>query len=42
MQFEDVIKNRFSCRKFDGRNVEKDKIDAILKAALVAPTAVNR
>lgn len=42
MQFEDVIKNRFSCRKFDGRNVEKDKIDAILKASLVAPTAVNR
>ena len=41
MQFEDVLNKRYSVRKFDGRKVEKEKIDAILNAARMAPTAKN-
>lgn len=41
MQFEDVLNKRYSVRKFDGRKVEKEKIDAILNAARIAPTAKN-
>lgn len=41
MQFEDVLNKRYSVRKFDGRKVEKEKVDAILNAARMAPTAKN-
>ena len=41
MEFSEVIKNRFSCKKFDGRKVEQEKLDVILQAAQVAPTAKN-
>ena len=41
MNFEDVIKNRFACRKFLEREVEQEKIDKILEAANMAPTAKN-
>ena len=36
-----IIADRFSCRGYDGRPVEKDKVDAIAKAALQAPSAMN-
>lgn len=42
MTFNELAKNRFSCRKFQNKKVEQEKIDLILNAALVAPTAVNR
>ena len=42
MNFIDLAKSRFSCRKFDGKQVEQDKIDIILESARVAPTAVNK
>lgn len=42
MNFEDLIKNRFSCRKFTDRPVEPEKINQIIQAAIDAPTAVNR
>lgn len=42
MSFSDMIKERFSCRKFKNTEVEQEKIDRILNAALVAPTAVNK
>ena len=42
MSFSDLIKERFSCRKFKNTEVEQEKIDRILNAALVAPTAVNK
>lgn len=42
MDFSQLIKDRFSCRKFKNISVEQDKIDTILQSALVAPTAVNK
>ena len=41
MKFEELIKERYSCRKFKNTPVEKEKIEKILEAALVAPTACN-
>ena len=36
-----TIETRFSCRGYDGRPVECEKIKAIAKAALQAPSAMN-
>ena len=41
MDFSEVIKNRYSCKKFSGREVEKEKLAKILEAGRVAPTAKN-
>lgn len=41
MEFSEVAKNRYSCKKFDGRPVEEEKLKAILEAGRVAPTAKN-
>ena len=41
MDFSEVIKNRYSCKKFSGKEVEKEKLDRILEAGRVAPTAKN-
>ncbi len=41
MEFTDVIRNRYSCKKFDGRPVAKEQLDAILEAGRLAPTAKN-
>ena len=41
MEFSDVIKNRYSCKKFSSEQRGKDKIDDILEAGRVAPTAKN-
>lgn len=41
MDFLELAKERYSCRSFEEREVEKEKIDLILEAARVAPTAVN-
>ena len=42
MDFLQLAKNRFSCRKFKDIPIEQEKIDKILQAAMVAPTAVNK
>lgn len=42
MDFLSLAEKRFSCRKFKNTDVEQEKIDLILKAGLVAPTAVNK
>ena len=39
MDFSEVIKNRYSCKKFSDKQVEKEKLDMILEAGRVAPTA---
>lgn len=36
-----TIARRYSCRAFDGRPVEKEKIEAIALAAVQAPSAMN-
>lgn len=41
MEFKEVIKNRFSCKKYGSRQVEADKLNAILEAGRLAPTAKN-
>ena len=41
MEFKEVIKNRYSCKKFSDRQVENEKLDAILEAGRLAPTAKN-
>ena len=41
MDFTEVVKNRYSCKKFDGRPVEQEKLDTILEAGRAAPTAKN-
>lgn len=41
MQFDDVIKNRYSVRNYTQDKVEKAKLDKILEACVVAPTARN-
>ena len=41
MEFSEVIKNRYSCKKFSDKEVEKEKLDQILEAGRLAPTAKN-
>lgn len=41
MEFAEVIKNRYSCKKFDGRKVEAAQLEPILAAGRLAPTAKN-
>lgn len=42
MNFLDIAKERYSCRKYDSkRTVEKEKLDAILATASLAPSACN-
>lgn len=42
MNFREIAENRQSCRNFDSsKEVEKEKIDAILEAARLSPSACN-
>ena len=41
MDFIELARQRYSVRKFSGRAVEKEKIDLILKAGQLSPTACN-
>lgn len=41
MDFMELAADRYSVRSFSDRPVEQEKIDKILKAAQLAPTAVN-
>ena len=41
MEFKEVIKNRYSCKKYSERQVEAEKLSAILNAGRLAPTAKN-
>lgn len=41
MEFKELVKNRYSCKKYSGKKVEAEKITAILEAGRVAPTAKN-
>ena len=41
MEFKEVVKNRYSCKKYSDRPVEPEKLTAILEAGLLAPTAKN-
>ncbi len=41
MEFKEVIKRRYSCKKYSGRQVEEEKLSSILEAGRLAPTAKN-
>lgn len=41
MSFYDIAKSRYSVRKYTSRRIEQEKLDRILGAAHVAPTAAN-
>ena len=41
MEFKEVVRNRYSCKKYSDRQVEKEKLEAILEAGRLAPTAKN-
>ena len=41
MEFQKVMKERYACKKFDGRPVETSQLHAILEAGRLAPTAKN-
>ena len=41
MDFAEVIKNRYSCKKFSSRKVTDEQLNAILEAGRLAPTAKN-
>jgi len=41
MEFKEVVKNRYSCKKFSDRQVESEKLNAVLEAGRLAPTAKN-
>ena len=42
MEFNDVLNRRYSCRAFAAQGVEQAKVDRILEAGRMAPTAVNK
>ena len=41
MDFKELVTKRYSCKKYDGRQIEKAQLDAILEAGRWAPTAKN-
>jgi nitroreductase len=42
MSFLDLVKKRYSVRKYKSTPVEKEKLDFVLEAARLAPTAANK
>ena len=42
MEFNDVIRERFSVRQFDERPIEEEVLQRILEAGRIAPTAANK
>lgn len=42
MDFLSVLQRRYSCRAFSPSPVEQEKVDRILEAGRIAPTAVNK
>lgn len=42
MEFNELIENRFSCKNYNDKKVEKEALQAILEAGRLAPTAKNR
>ena len=41
MDFIELAKSRYSCKKFDSRQISKEQLDSILEAGRLAPTAKN-
>ena len=41
MDFIELARSRYSCKKFDSRQISKEQLDGILEAGRLAPTAKN-
>ena len=41
MDFIELARSRYSCKKFDSRQISKEQLDSILEAGRLAPTAKN-
>ena len=41
MDFLEMAKTRYSARSYSDKKIEKEKLDKILEAGRIAPTAVN-
>ena len=41
MEFTEVIRNRYSCKKYSDKAVEEERLQHILEAGRLAPTAKN-
>ena len=41
MNFSEIANTRQSCRSYDPREVEKEKLDAVLESARLSPSACN-
>lgn len=41
MEFKDVVKERYSCKDYDSRQISDEQLTAILEAGRLAPTAKN-
>ena len=41
MQYDELIRSRYSCRSFSEKPVEEEKIQEIMEAGILAPTALN-
>lgn len=41
MEFKELIKARYSCKKYDGNQISTEQMQAILEAGRLAPTAKN-
>ena len=41
MEFKEVVKNRYSCKKYSDVRIEPEKLEAVLAAGRLAPTAKN-
>lgn len=41
MEFKEVIRKRYSCKKYSDKQIGSDKLTAILEAGRLAPTAKN-
>lgn len=41
MEFNDLIRTRYSCRSFSNKVVEEEKVKKVIEAGILAPTARN-
>ena len=42
MAFLDLVKQRYSCRNYQEKNVEQEKLDYVMECVRLAPSAVNK
>ncbi|MCR5131234.1 MAG: nitroreductase family protein [Prevotella sp.] len=42
MDFLELVKSRYSCRAYEDRNVEQEKLEYIMECVRLAPSAVNK